>query len=925
MVVLRLRVENIVSPPQEISIPREYTLRVKENHTLADVLHQIWLDSDQFQLRPELVLISDLEDDVLAPDHTIGELHIDPGPLELIMDIDFTIIHTSRRDPVEELFDVLIQWEDSTVHSLTFREPLSCTIATLKEYIAEDRNRGADDEPVDGRYFDLRYWSADEVVADDGLSLRDVMGLDVPPKEGELFELLFNLAPMDLEPVLAPSNSTSAVRFFINIHSQVPSLQNESRLFEVSTRTTLRQFINQITERADRHHVRRTFFDQVKLKYNNLLLSEFDKSLYELMDLSPDLLLQSPILDMDLVIHNHLSGVEGGILSRQFWSDLTSLERFQFLPNQDDLVPGAAPTTEVLAVEEDHTVTFEPTRIVMDNGVEWRLAGETYEIIEMDPRSVPANVTPGRLLVNQSDLSTVEYVFSMRYPGQSHDVKVSLNSSQCIVVDHPENGQYILLNPAGIARLDLAFRGMDGRSLIQQVKVHWFDFTDYRDYSRGSSPGSSPMTSAGTSPSPTSARDGATAARDRATAGTTWNGPVGAAPAARQGRRLSRLVGMLFGRYVRNLRNLDRRFFGSIIKYLILCFFIRVDQVILHYWPQLLAYALLFSAIHYTLFRPRRLEAFINGVVNDELYQEVLPTFVVQGLTVARDNLRLINGDRVFLRVKHTIVEYLKMVRFNEIDHMIRVQEGRDNVVYVVQRNVQNVAFYVALFFLSALPSRWISNQVQEFWRSDVYRITVYTATLNRHFAHLKEQCRDLELDSDTQQILEYQVPEIMLDLEQAEINPEVYGQALDLDQEQDQSQQDQSQEEPGQTHEEGQSQEGEDQTQDGEDDSRSDIERYHDQLQLSYQARLAVYLELRKMVKKLEIKKAGSSFAASTSDQTGIDPESREFPSTNQPSTTPPRSPNQPPIETLEEIPPATSTGTNNSNSGTIRNRNNG
>lgn len=867
---LRLRVGEIINAPDELpSLGEFFPVRVTLSHTVKDVLQLLWYRTNHdwgFPLKPEYLQLVSKNGEPFAADVSFGDAFDMEEPVlvvdDVVLNINFTTTQTNRRDPVEEMFDVNIEWEDSsgldiTVHSLLIRESLECSAADLKDYIASERNRGISDHEllVDGSYFNLRYWEQDGVITDDNMKLRDILRLDVTPKVPALFELLYNFDALDRHVGTAPSvgdySMLPTTRFFIKLSSDVPSLQHEAQLFEVNSRTTLRDFINQIIDRADRLHVRRTFFDQVKLSYNGELVCKrelFDVSLYQLMELTPDSLSESRnIFNMELSIHNHLSGVEGGILSRQFWNDLTS-ERFEFLPTRDDL-PEQTDESPVPAVNSDTTINadanshdnmtqFEPTRIMMENGVEWRLAGETYEMIEMNPSSIPPNVASRQLLVNQSDLSSVQYEFSLRYPGQSVPVRVSLNSSQCIVVDNGLHQPYVLLNPAGIAKLDKSFRALDGSSLIQQVQVHMYnEATDTHTHATTET-----NTSAGTDTATEIQTGTSTAAETHIPTSPTRNDAhIGHA----RNRPFNTALSMLILRYIGRIRNLDRGFYGTLLKLGLVCFIFRPDQIFLFYWRAVMVLLLLTGSCYLLLVQPTRLDNFVNGLGRDELYRDLIPPRMFRVLRTSIRSLQRLNQGHLVEETKQLVGEYLRTGRYNEIDHLDVSQKGGNKTRFVVKRNFDNIMHFIIMFALSWVSSSWVSEQVQLWWEGDVVRTAVYLQRLNRQFNGLKDLYKEIAPgtdDASIQEMLEYEVPLYMLDVEAAKTHPEFYEEEY-VDQDQNHG-----------NHNEPENNEDAPDAGEVEEDLSTETEKHYEQVQVSYQKRLAVYTELKAMVNELGI-----------------------------------------------------------------------
>lgn len=160
-----------------------YPIRVTLRHKLNDVIHLIWYNSDNFNLKPVFFKITDSEGKSLPDESFYQLLDTEVPPLspynEFQLRIDYTLFNNRNipnRDPQEELFDVAIEWNDSSgrTNTINIRESLHCTVGTLKEYVADERNKSlTEEEPVDGSYFHLRYWADDDICIDDTKNFRN--------------------------------------------------------------------------------------------------------------------------------------------------------------------------------------------------------------------------------------------------------------------------------------------------------------------------------------------------------------------------------------------------------------------------------------------------------------------------------------------------------------------------------------------------------------------------------------------------------------------------------------------------------------------------------------------------------------------------------------------------------------------------------
>ncbi|EMG49259.1 hypothetical protein G210_0048, partial [Candida maltosa Xu316] len=272
---------------------------------------------------------------------------------------------------------------------------------------------------------------------------------------------------------LQPTPTTK--RFHVVVESESTNLQNERSMFEVTERTTLRELKKQIIARNDEGSVTRTFLEQIQLVYGDDRIPSTPYvdglAVYHLFRLSRDVLTENNnIVKVKVSIHEHPNG-SGGILSREFWRDVQSEDRFEFLPNtvstnENGDVPTAPSTTTATTPP---IAAIEPTKIVVQDRGTWEIQGTTYEtLVEKD-----AEKEPKTKIVTQDDLCGSEYVFKLEIDGVLKEV--ALNTSQCIVVDNGNHDPYILLNPSGTAKLNSVFRSASGESLMQKVQVMMYN------------------------------------------------------------------------------------------------------------------------------------------------------------------------------------------------------------------------------------------------------------------------------------------------------------------------------------------------------------------------------------------------------------------------------------------------------------------
>lgn len=239
-------------------------------------------------------------------------------------------------------------------------------------------------------------------------------------------------------------------RIHILIRSTELNLQNERSLFEINSNTTVKELKQSIIQRLDNRQVTRTFYEQVVLSFQERVLPN-DPATDEL-DVPVALQLTNDgIREMNNVIPINLQikSAVNGILSREFWQDLTAEDRFDFLPIINQETESAQSENHI----EPNVAVIEPMKIVAGDDCVWQLTGDTHESIS-DGHGT-------NKLVNQDGIS--QKIFEITSTTNGNE-KVALNTSQCIIVDNEIHQPYMLLSPAGIAKVDSVFK-------LQKVKV----------------------------------------------------------------------------------------------------------------------------------------------------------------------------------------------------------------------------------------------------------------------------------------------------------------------------------------------------------------------------------------------------------------------------------------------------------------------
>ncbi|CUM63507.1 uncharacterized protein PRCAT00001083001 [Priceomyces carsonii] len=453
---LFLKVKHLnLSEEEDKLIGDEYIVNVTLRHKIKDIKNLVWKNSEHFALRPLFLHLvyeeRDLDDneclsDILQTAQVIGESYQNVG-----LTIDYTLMHSPsvpRRDPGIEFFDLVVQWWDASgkYQESTFRESLYSSIDTIRDYMIE-KSGGS----LHSGNFKFLLTSTNEVINDNSLTLSQILKIDVTPMIPVIFKIV---------PVLGNTQ-----RYLIKIESHFPSLQQGSNLFEINLRTTVKEFKDQIIYRMDHNSVARTFYDQISLYYNtHLIVSPYENDascLYDILSSERERLQPGEVISINLEVSENLNG-SGGVLSRDFWRDLRAPGRFEFLPAEGSNI-NTQTSRQGNRQSPRKFSPYEPTRIVLADGNEWNLTGESFDRIH----STGGNSKD--LLVSQHDISPIIYDIKLNLENETQSA--SLSSSQCFIVDNSMHQPYLLLSPSGAARLNNTFQGSDKRSLMQQVKV----------------------------------------------------------------------------------------------------------------------------------------------------------------------------------------------------------------------------------------------------------------------------------------------------------------------------------------------------------------------------------------------------------------------------------------------------------------------
>lgn len=188
--LLRLPVKSINKPENVPPPPDVWEIRVLLSTTIHEIKELIWIHSEGNALSPPFLRIKMFDgpvSDSLALDSLLGlneppAYHNSIDAFSLI--IDYTLFDSPaipHRDPVPLYFDVLVSATLNGQRTTTVcRETLFSTVRSIKEQITDKFN-------LESSAFGLKV--PNENVLDEELTLREVLGLDVPLPRTERLEL----------------------------------------------------------------------------------------------------------------------------------------------------------------------------------------------------------------------------------------------------------------------------------------------------------------------------------------------------------------------------------------------------------------------------------------------------------------------------------------------------------------------------------------------------------------------------------------------------------------------------------------------------------------------------------------------------------------------------------------------------------------
>lgn len=714
-------------------------VRVTLKHRVRDVKYALWFSSENSSLKPFCIALL-YNGRNLSDDEFINEV-LDTSDIEqaksrsVNMVIDHHLLRAlnSRiRDPVEEFFDIEIicNTQEGSNFSVKLRESLKCTVGFLKDTVVETFNKKVDgSRKIDRRLVKLRYLGPEHGSAivqqeeencdEDNALLSDVMKIDVTPLSLILFVATISAALAHehnegyTNDSLTASSTVGRERLHILLRSNVPALSNGNNIFEINTSTTLREFKQKIIERIDYNSVRRTFYDQIRLYFeesDNMQvgeLTEDDTKVYELLGLHDTSLSERTTYTMKLIVIDDLSGTEGGVFSRQFLRDLRSSNRFQFLPTTHNDLRNEQEGNEAHldfstnAHDERNISPFEPTRVIMEEGQEWHLSGETYEMIDQETgtESSAASVPRNRqLLVNQSDLSTECFVISFKIPETGEEKSVTLNSSQCIVVDNsPHHRPYVLLSPSGSAKIYNSFKHADGRPIMQKVRVLIDDESSAWNDNARDNQGMQRLNHR----------------HDRAN--------VNLASIAQGLRRLREGVGHMNPERAAAFFQ-ARQFFWlrTVIRYAFLVYVFGLGDILLFFWKELVITFLLIGTFYSVFVAGDRIASWIERTFELRRVSHRPRRFHENALGVFATSLRFIYRSTTG-KLYHALEFFVSfgVNRKREYEDLALIETNKDTWKYHLEQLFVNTCKDITLFFITSFPS--MKSKVvkaTERWRS---------------------------------------------------------------------------------------------------------------------------------------------------------------------------------------------------------------
>lgn len=395
----------------------EMAVNVLGINTIGEVKKSIWSNSHEYSLQPQVFDIR-YKGRVLGDNEVLQDIAADfEINFDLVID-PLLLQELPRQVPEPDYFTVRLNQEHGEIYRV--KTTLNSTVAKLKDSFI-DLHYKKFNKLILGQRIQFSYKAR---MLDDKQTLSNVLGIDIPPKE-------------TVEIMVIISGGKVVTRFHIRINSNIRQLQGLN-LFEIDKATTLETLKQRI---ADRINLVSPAFQTDQMVMTNSTddsIIPTNDSIYYSMDLNDNLINDNDgIVDMNLEIEQ-----------------VANENNTESSPERPRILP------------------IEPTKIVLQDGQQWSLIGESYERMIPNDQHIPTgdeieNIHKRELLVDQSDLAPLLYDLTL----DDSNRKATLNPSQCIIVDNPNYAPYLLLNPSAAAKLYNEFKLEDGESLIQQVKV----------------------------------------------------------------------------------------------------------------------------------------------------------------------------------------------------------------------------------------------------------------------------------------------------------------------------------------------------------------------------------------------------------------------------------------------------------------------
>lgn len=674
----------IVFEVEEINNPSSYfshllgknSCRVTFRHTIGDIKQLIWRNSGEFSLKPIFLTIKymgrKLYDSEIIGSVINGDvLLLENNTRDFKLIIDYELFNSPsipKADPIAEYFDINIYYGEN---KFMMRESLGTELRTLKEAtLNKYKNIGTNLECII-----LKYDKTGEELHNNDLKLSDVLKLDVTPLSPVNFHALHSI----------PRSITD---FSIKLNSLKPSILPQNAIFDVNQYTRLLDLKSEIFERLNNERQQPINSKHINLYYESHLLPntpENDgKHLYELLLLNDNILKEENCL-----IHITLDINANASSESDFHGGRAPLSV------SSNIIPGLprAPSSN-----HSDITPVQGTRIVLQNGNRWELHGEAFEMIDQ-VANIEDDGTPNKLLINQSDLSSVQYVFSTVQPGSQKEIFVSLNSSQCIIAEEGSNEPYVLLSPSGMAKLNNAIRMPNGEPLIQSVRL-------IRNNDWGH-------------------RSNITNEQDMNASRNASNGnPNGSVEILREEagnlRQNAHLRRNLFAGILQRVLQFLRASLRTSLRYLALFYFTRSHVIIIFFWKVILLYSLIFSILYVTLVGGARAASFIERLVSPGAANGHLSTYQRLLLRLARILRTSSDSFQEFLG--SVSLQIIQICVDRPRDHVYVVDDKfvTENIMHILTSSFSNFWKDILLMILTIIPlmRERVSLELEK-WRSE--------------------------------------------------------------------------------------------------------------------------------------------------------------------------------------------------------------